>query len=1059
MKNLIDCCKFIIQRFFVYLFVIMSLLMTEALPIFAQDNRMVKGVVKDQSGEPLLGVTVIEKGTTNATSTHNNGDFELKLTKKHATLLFSYVGFTSFEKQVMAGTNLMVEMTEESLQLDDVIVIGYGTAKKSDLTGAVSSLSKEAMTDKLVLSVEDALRGKLAGVTIRNADGAPGSDMHIRIRGAGSINATNSPLYVVDGILMESTDVSPAEIESIEILKDASSTAIYGSRGANGVVVITTKRGVRGKPRVNFSAQLSVQQPVRLYEMMNSLEYTKYTSFGVGRVMSSPIDYYNREGNLYQLSNSSVYALRYQEILDGTFTIDTNWQKEMMQNALIQDYRFSIGGADEAGSYSVMGSVLSQDGIIIESGMKRYNVRANFDRNLTSKFKIGVNVSGSIINTDGVTGNVINTMLAQPPIKELNTQVWIASDGEDQTINNNPYLQAKNVTNFVSRKNVVLKTYGDYKFSKLFRLNVSGSYTYGNSHTRLFYPSDVITGGGVTYNGSARQNRVESTDWLNENLLYITPKKHGIHALDFLVGFTLQGKTVENESIEVHDFPREKMNDEFWNWRYGTDAVIPVNSKTNWRMVSFLGRANYKINEKYLFTVSMRADGSSVLAKGGRWGYFPSGAFAWRAGEENFIKKLNIFSNLKFRTSVGLTGNSAISPYQTQALLGISNYPINGFDKDYGLVMNSTINDDLRWEKSLQFDAGVDIGFFNNCLNVVFDWYYKKTRDVLLKESLPNYTGYVTRWTNRGKIDNMGVELTIEGVPVRTKYFEWNSSLNLSHNHSKVIYISNSGWMNLDSSAGGATNFGRLQHGESLGTFFGYEEHGVFRSQAEIDESGITAIFGSAIRPGYVKYVDQNGDHVIDENDRTILGCAEPDFMGGFTNEFKYRGIGLQIGLEFSYGGKVFNATRMSVESSKGAGVNQTKRAAQYGYYPTLYDWNTGALVHQGNEDIAYIRTPILPTEPSDYTCRSLYVEDASYLRVSYITLSFDLARKKIKKLGMQSARFFASVNNPFLWTKYTGYDPEVNSMTGVSKDLLPGVDNYAYPRTRTFSCGVDVTF
>ena len=389
------------------------MLLTLFLPCsHAQQRYQISGIVIDESGNPLIGVSVFEKGTETGTATDIDGKFSMPVRSSESTLVFSYVGFLDVEKTVKTGSEMRIVMEEDSELLDEVQVIGYAVIKKSDLTGSVASVKADVMEDRMVLSVEDALRGQLAGVSILSTDGAPGASMNIRIRGTNSINASNSPLYVVDGVLMESTDISPSEIESMEILKDASSTAIYGSRGANGVVIITTKKGRAGAPRINFSATVSMQQPVRLYEMMNAEEFARYCVWGAGRAGGDSRDYYDMEGYVWNLSYASTYSDRYQEILNGDFTTDTNWQKEVLKNALIEEYRLSISGGDQKGTYSVIGSILDQDGIVLNTGMERYNVRANFDREVTPWLKIGVNASGSSMSMKNTTGNIIKSMLS-----------------------------------------------------------------------------------------------------------------------------------------------------------------------------------------------------------------------------------------------------------------------------------------------------------------------------------------------------------------------------------------------------------------------------------------------------------------------------------------------------------------------------------------------------------------------------------------------------------------------------------------------------------------------
>lgn len=1024
-----------------------------------QNGFLHKGVVTDINGEPMVGATIVETrdGATGGAVTNLDGEFEIKSPMRSTNLQITYLGYMPVTKKSTAETLNKIELVEEASRLDDVVVIGYGVVRKSDLTGAVGSLKSDVMEDRQVSSIEDALRGQLAGVVIKSTDGAPGADLNIQIRGASSINASTSPLYVIDGVLMDSTDISPSEIESMEILKDASSTAIYGSRGANGVVVITTKQGKSGRANINFSSIFTIQQPVNLYEMMNSEQFAKYCRWGYGSWSSTGTEaMYDLEGNIVNLATSgNTYINRYNDILSGDFTTDTDWQDAAYDNAVIQDYRLTISGGGDKNTYSVMGSYYKQDGIISPSGMERYNLRANLTQQVNSWLKMGLNVSGSSQTQDQIYGNIIKSILQSSPMKSLYYSSADSTDSSDESTSS-PLRVLDEATYTTSRFNVTTRGWFDMKFSKVFRLNVSGSYSYNRTKVEQFIPSSLSTSDADIVNGIGRINTGETTNWLNENLLYITPAKMGQHKLDAMVGMTLQGTGYRYVNTESNDFESSDLGVDAME--YGLVPVSITNGGYDTSMVSGLGRINYSFKDRYLFTATMRADGSSRFAEGSKWGYFPSAAFAWRAGEEEFIKKLGVFSSLKFRASAGMSGNTAISAYQTMSLMSTSNYPMDGEDLSFGLTADRTENSDLTWEKTTQYDAGVDMGFFNNRLTVTSDVYYKRTSDMLIQESVPSYLGYTSQWTNRGILDSKGFELTLSGVPISTKKFSWNSSLNVSINRTNVVYISESGEMIHELNISSATNFGIIKEGQPLGLWYGYEEDGVFTSQSEIDASGLTSIFGQDIEVGYTKYTDTNGDNVIDENDRQVIGCAEAKFTGGFVNTFKYRNVELMIGLEFQYGGDVYNSTRMTLETSKGTNYNRTARAAEYGFYQTLY-YSTGELYFQGNEDTAYIRTPVYSSEPMDNTCSSLYIEDASYLRISDLTLAYNFPKKWLVKAKIKNLRVFASVKNLYTFTGYTGYDPDVNSTSAVGSSLMPGLDNFAYPRTRNYSVGASLNF
>lgn len=1040
---------------------------TFAANMEAQNKARISGKVMDEQGEPLAGVNVVIRSTNKGTTTDSEGRFEIAASDQEVWVEFSFIGFQSQKRKAAAGAKLIVKMKEDSEALDQSVVIGYNVVRKSDLTGSVSSVKSEAFENKTVASVEDGLKGQVAGVSIITFDGTPGEKMDIRIRGANSINASNTPLYVVDGVLLDASevDLSPGEVATMDILKDASSTAIYGSRGANGVVIITTKRGTKGRAKISFDSQVTVQQPVRLYKMMNTQEYAQYRWLGwgsltyrpTGTATSSQLDLVDFEGVPYRVTLSGNSYSDLQDKATAGELPNTDWQSAMLRNSYIREYQLNISGADDKTTYSLMGGIFKQDGVVIASDYDRYSTRLNLDRKVTNSLKVGVNLSGLIAYQNSPVNNIINTMLSQPPSKKEQATETESAPGEDITINNNPIYQAQHIKNERKQEKISAKAYGEYQFLKIFKLNISGVYSDSKTSYDRYYPSN--TSAGKTTKGAAIYKTQDNISWQNENLLYIVPKpwgNKGKHRIDGLLGVTFSGWDNYGVNAEVDNFEYEGLGSK--DYSFGTVAVLPTNSITHITMLSYLARVNYTLNKKYLFTAAFRSDGSSRFATNHKWAYFPSGAVAWKISDEPFIKELNVFSNLKLRASAGQSGNTGISPYQTLATMSSSPYPMNGTDPSFGVTANRVANPDLKWETTTQYDLGLESGFFNNRLTAEVDLYYKRTRDLLLVEDIPNYLGYKSRWTNKGKVDNKGLEITLVGTPVSTKDFTWNSNFNIAFNRSKVLYINEGGMMYLSNTAMGASNFNVVVEGCPLGVWYGYKVTGIYKSESELKASGIKSIFDNTdLRPGYLKYEDVNKDNVINEADRQVLGYAEPKFTGGFNNTFTYKDLSLYVGMEFRYGGKVFNATRMSLENGKGA-RNQSERYAMFHYVPTLYRADNGELFIQGNEDVAYLRTAANQKASSDYICSSLYVEDGSYIRLSDISLSYKLPEKVSNTLKLQGIRVFASVKNAYLFTKYSGYDPDVN-MAGQNKDLAPGLDSMAYPRTRSYTFGINFTF
>lgn len=1034
----------------------------------------VKGVVYDADRMPLAGVTVMEKGTTNGTSTNAKGHYVLSVSDENAVLVFSFIGMQTTEKLVKGRSMIDVSMREDRTRIDDVVVVGYGTVRKSDLTGSVSVFRNEAMEDRFVVSIEDALRGHVAGVTVGSSDGQPGETLNIRIRGAGSINASSAPLYVVDGVPMDEVDISPEEVDHMEILKDASATAIYGSRGANGVVMITTKKGEKGKPRIDVSFKTSVQKPVRLIEMMDSYDYNLYRDlqrrnvYRPGETIPSSRDgwdkYVDQYGNIWAFDPTNRW---HSDHVNGTYrkpgATNTDWQRSMLQTALTYDARVGISGGSDKTTYSFIGTLFSQDGMVIESGYRKFGLRVNVEQRINSRFRLGFNFNGSRSFQEGaytndVDGTMMN-MLGQQPVKKLNfTEEFEDVEGESAQLNNNPWFQATHVVQNLTKDNLLGKLWLDHTIGRDFRLNISGSYSIKNTYNDQFYPDKTRI--GLTSNGLIRQNRRTTYDWLNENILYYEPKTKGRHKYDAMVGMTFQETTQRVLQTSGQNIPYDDLKE--WGLNYVLTPLTPATDFLRTRMVSFLARGNYSYDKRYLFTVSVRADGSSRFGDNHKWGYFPSGAFAWRISQEEFLRSVKAISDLKLRFSAGVSGNTAIPVYQTLNMVGSSNYPMDGKNPSVGMVTQRVKNPSLKWETTTQYDAGLDIGLFNNRFTATVDLYLKQTRDLLLVERVTGTSGYTTRWSNKGKIDNKGLEISLNGNILQKTAVRWSTSYNMAFNRSKVRYIGDSGEMILSADGTVTDNFAILREGQPIGLWYGYVTDGIYRSYDEIDRLPDNFVqFAKSkkdLGPGFQRYVDQNNDGVIDEADRVVIGCAEPKFTGGWQNTITWKGLRLNINTEFSYGRQIFNATALYLE--RGVQTNNATIRYRDNYWkPTLYDMNTGEIVYQGNEEKSW-----LPGTPRDAAygesyAKDLYIEDGSYFRISDISLSYNLPARWIRKIRAKSLRIVASVRNVWLWTSYSGYDPDVNSVTGDYTDLIPGLDNGSYPRARTYTLGIDLMF
>lgn len=1063
-------------------FLVLLLLLLPAGAFPQEGDRRITGEVRDAEGVPLVGVAVRVKQSMTGVVTDSAGRYEIRVDSPDAMLVFSYLGMKEVEARVGQRTQIDVMMEVENNRLDEVVCIAYGSVKKSDLTGSVSSIRGEDIENRNVVSLEDALRGRIPGVTILSSDGQPGQTLSMRIRGVGSINASNEPLYVIDGVPVDEVMISPGEVASMEILKDASATAIYGSRGANGVVLITTRQGSQGKPRINVQYRAGYNTPVRLYEMMNNWQYSHHRSFsqyavyrnGEGYVPANKVQYLDRYGNVWAFFNNKFLA--WQDIRDGvdTVTPNTDWQDLMLRPTFTHDARLSISGGGESNTYSIMASYYDDEGTVVNSDYNRFTLRTNFIQNILHNLKLTTNFSaGHSLQRGAMTAEMNGTlmrMLGQMPTKAANfTEEIVAEEGETDAVNNNPWYLATKAYRGLAVSNVLGRAELQWDFAKDFMFKISGSYDYRLNVKDDFTPNDILAGKDT--NGKVSNLSTHTQNWMSEALLYWQPASFGNHKVDVMAGFS----ATENNSRVVYsstenfifqDFGQNGMN-------FGLTPIYSTDDRVRTRLASFIGRVNYSYKSKYLFTATFRADGSSRFGKGNKWAYFPSAAFAWNACHEPFFQDIRWLSNFKIRTSAGISGNTAISGYQTLPLLGAVNTAMNNQAVDFGMQLQRVATPELKWETSIQYDAGVDLGFLNNRITSTVDLYYKQTRDLLMSEQIPSYTGYTTRWSNSGAVDNYGLEILVNADIFRRANFSWISSFNISFNRSKVVDLGESTEMVLSSTGLPVTNYAIMREGYPLGMWYGYQIEGLYRSFEEIDRlpDNYKSIGGlqkppqsgeidvqSYITPGRYKYVDQNGDNVIDESDRVMLGCAQPDFVGGFQNTFTYKNFSLLVGLEFSYGREVFNATRLNVEEAKGVN-NQTLRFYENTWRPDLYDMTTGELAIAGNETDSWLHALNYSTTATDNYINNLYVEDGSYLRISDIVLTYTLPRKIVQKLRLSSLKFSLGVNNAFLFTKYSGYDPDVNTVMGAMADLIPGVDNGSYPRSRTYLVSMNLTF
>ncbi|WP_316633081.1 TonB-dependent receptor [uncultured Flavobacterium sp.] len=1054
----------------IHLFVGMFVLMT---PVFTQaQSKIISGIVQDEKKDPLPGVTILVKGTKEAAVTDYSGQYKIKADSKDQ-LTFSYMGFETTTVTVGNKTSLNVVLKSTTSNLDEIVVIGYGSVKRKDLTGSVSSVSMSDFRKSPVRSFDEALAGRVAGVQVTSSDGRPGSGTNIVIRGNNSVTQANSPLYVIDGFLIEDPNnniINPNDIESIEVLKDASATAIYGSRGANGVIVIQTKKGKEGKPVFAFSSSIGIQQVANKMDVMNTYEFVKYQLENNPNLTSA-------QGQTK--TPTEIYLTGPGKTLEDYRNVaSTDWQDLVTRTALFQNNNISVSGGTKKIKYSLSGSHTDQDGILLNSNYLRYQGRANVDYKITNKLKIGVNSNYSYLKQTGLdptqttsggsgTSNLMTSVWgSRPYTPNVNNPEDVFMDPNIDSANDyrvNPVLNLENTYNVTTTKNIAVNGYLEYLFTKDLKFRTTYGFIENHSDKDEFYNTKTAYGrpgnpNGV--NGKMMQNNYNN--WLNENTLTWEKQLGAKSKFTALGGFTAQKQRTWSNGRAVNQLLNEDLM--FDGFDQGTQLRIDP-SESVWTMSSFLGRVNYNYDSKYMITASFRADGSSKFPSKNHWGYFPSGAVSWKFNEEKFLKNFKKLSEGKIRLSYGQTGNNRVGDFDYLTTYYNPASPLFGtytFDRNYviGVAATKLGNPDLKWETTEQIDAGIDLGFFNQRITFTADVYQKTTKDLLLKAQLPLSTGFTSAYKNVGSVRNRGLELSLVTKNIVTDNFTWTSSFNISFNKNELLALAE-GQDKLETIIPWDFNWSTVstyvaKKGESLGDMYGFEYSGTYKYDdfnTSVNGSGATvyalkpeiATNGNTranIQPGDVKYKDQNGDGVINKNDYTKIGNGLPVHTGGFSNNFTYKNFDLNIFFQWSYGNNILNANRILFDGNqKGQeGLNQ---------FASYQDrWSAS----NPNSDV--FRTKGLVGSAVGYS--SFYVEDGSYLRLKSAAIGYNFDQKFVKKMHLKSLRFALSAQNIFTWTKYSGTDPEVNTYNSA---LTPGFDFSAYPRARTVFFATNITF
>ena len=1047
-------------------------------------QREVGGQVTDELGNPLDGVSVSIKGTSKGTATNASGRFRLQA-KQGDILEFRSVGFTTQSIPVSVSTStLHVALLPEVLSLDEVTVsIGYGTQRKADVTGAISSISGEDIAASGSGTLELALAGKMPGVIVSATDHAPGAGMDIRIRGTNSLNASSAPLYVIDGFPVEGdfdkgrnlestgqsplTAIDPNDIESIDVLKDASATAIYGARGANGVVIITTKNGTAGKADISLNAQYGMQQMINPYEPQNAYEYARYLHhryFPFAKRTAPPAE-----------DNENYDWWDFEQYRDAP---STDWMKEITQLGATQNYNLSATGGNKTSNFLASVGHYSHRGIVKETAYNRYtgNLRARSKPTnylalaLNSNFSYSENNGTVTINSLGsVAGaGILQQAMRASPLKMVDDQSQTIDD--DDGVRGNPLGTLLDVVMLTENLQVLTNASVSLFPVKGLEVKVMGGVRHAKRDFNYFAPS--TTSWGFTGNGVARIRNRSTTSWLNENTITYD-RTFGGHTLNLLGGVTVQSDSDGEGEMQATNFPIQNLG--YHNIGVGENFSQPYSVGEKSLLISYLWRANYAYKSRYLLTVSFRTDGSSKFAANNKWGYFPSLAAAWRLSEESFFKDLDLFQQLKLRAGWGQTGNPNISPYQSLTNYGITKQP-SGTQLNTAVFPINTPNPDLKWERTVQSNIGLDMAIWGNRLSVTVDAYHKRTKDLLIRGDIPPSTGYNVYLYNSGEIENKGIELAINGLVV-DKRFKWEADLNFSVNRNRVVDLGDLAtqhWMQVPGVDNQSTAI--LQIGLPIGLWYGYQTDGLW-SQSEFTWDGTRYVLApngqdgdgnptypaaiSGTKPGAWKFKDIGGpngvpDGNIDAYDKTVIGVAQPKFMGGLNNRFSYKNIDASVFLEWSYGKKVYNANHRYVIEQVSAYSNVLRK--DY-WLPIQYaldgdGMETDVVLDPGNPNGRY---PGPGSSDSFQDMHDGYMEDGSFLRIRNVTLGYTFNKAALGALRMKQLRGYVNVSNLWTFTNYSGFDPDVNARN--LNGLRPGFDLSSYPLARTFMIGLAASF
>ena len=1023
----------------------------------------VSGTVSDGNGITLPGVNVIEKGTSNGSSTDIDGNYQINVAED-AVLIFSYVGFVTQEISVSGRELINVTIQEDLQSLEEVVVIGYGTQLKEDISGSVSSIDSEELASIPQVSIDQLMQGRAAGVSVTLNSGQPGSSVSVRIRGVNSIQGSSEPLYVIDGVpvsgdsgntatsgrsIASSSDLgddgagsvavsplaalNPNDIESIDILKDASATAIYGSRGSNGVVIVTTKKGKTGKGKLAYSTYLGVQQVSNMLDVLDLQGYARLQ---------------NEMGQIFGL-NEDLNFLRPELLGEGT-----NWQQEIFSNAYIQSHQLSFSGGKDGTNYYISASHLDQEGTVIGSGFDRNTVRLNLNSRLTDNISVGANITASRTKEDlilnGNSRGIISLALRNNPATAVyNPDGSFAGPVTPTEIAlqvPNPIAQVLSVSNRLTRDRVFGNLFAEFKLFDGLKHRVEFGGDFGHNQNDRF--QRTFSYGEITLGQNSLNKRRENNDfWVMKNFLTYQKLIADRHDLTVLVGHEAQESKwngITSSGVDLIDNTIPTLN------LTRSDADLNTEYKGSTALESYLSRIIYSLDDKYSITASIRADGSSKFSEGNKWGYFPAVSAAWKLSNEKFMENFTAIENIRFHGGYGEVGNQDVSNFAYGSTL-----IARTSDFGTGFEFANFANPDLTWESSKQTNLGIDFTLFKSRLNTTVEVYKKISSDFLYQLALTSFVtgggpGAITApWVNLGEMENKGIDVTLNYNTLSSKDFSWNSTLTVSHYKNTVNELIDgltiNGQTNLDDTNQVLT---RTQVGQPIGMFYGYQVEGLFRTMSDLENAPIQ--FGQEVGDpsaisrtwlGDIKFRDVNGDGVVNADDRTTIGNPHPDFTFGWQNTFNYKNFDVAIFIQGSYGNDVFNAIGRSLTSTN---LTYRNQLASVSDYYSVTNPNGTAPRYTSNS------TP-------NILISDRYIEDGSYVRIQNVRLGYTLPSDVLQRAGISRIKIYGSVQNLYTFTEYSGYDPEVGALN--QNTLLSGVDNGRYPTARTFTLGLDVEF